>query len=370
MGLVLEVGAHFAFCVPVSSRHNDRPNFGGGRYNTSISSPTSAPSVYAAANFSMSGIGISHMSENSSAACYSGEHHSSARGGLRSRAPTSPSGGVDLTTLMQLMVVQRMRCTDNDANASGPSDSPECTLAEARQMKEAECYVRARESKWMPGEGEDFLLQGTARSLSGGGSITLSTERFLVPEALFHADEAFLEIISAASAAAAASEVTKVPAPVAAPAQWSCVACTLINSPARRTCEICGTVAPDMHIAALTAAIALTQPQKPKVAKQFRSLVELVEIALSRVNLPAREVAPVLYCIGGGLAFRDLSRRLQHDINYTDRKRVSSVVFVGKHAAWSSAAKAGVGSTDDWISSIAWPSPAADQIVSRMRRKM
>jgi len=113
------------------------------------------------------------------------------------------------------------------------------------------------------------------------------------------------------------------------------------------------------------------QPQKPKVAKQqFRSLVELVEIALARVNLPERDEVPVLYCIGGGLAFRDLSRRLQHDINCTDRKRISTVICVGKHAAWAGAAKAGVGSKDDWISNAAWPSSAAVQTISRMRRKV
>ena len=248
-------------------------------------------------------------------------------------------------------------------------------------MKEVECYVRARESKWMPAEGEDFLLQGTAHTLSGGGSVTLATERFLVPEALLHADEAFLRILSPSPSlelpvATNASEIQK---NVSDPAEWSCVACTLNNSPARRTCEICGTAAPGAHIASLAAVANRTsqtgsanrgQVQQPKVAKQFRSLLELVEIALSRVNLPDRDKAPVLYCIGGGLAFRDLPRRLQHDINCTDRKRVSSVVFVGKHAAWAGAAKAGVGSKDDWISNAAWPSPAAMLIMSRMRRKV
>ena len=86
--------------------------------------------------------------------------------------------------------------------------------------------------------------------------------------------------------------------------------------------------------------------------------------------MPECDDAPVLFCMGGGLAFQDLSRRLQHDINRANRKRVSSVVFVGEHASWVAAARAGLGNEADWIPNASWPSPEASQIVARMRRKL
>ena len=95
MGLVLEVGARFAFCVPVSTlrRHN----------NSSQSMPTTSSPVYTASNFTMAGIGLNHMAGNRSAA-YSGEHLSTGRSERLSLMPTSPSGGLDLTALMQSMI--------------------------------------------------------------------------------------------------------------------------------------------------------------------------------------------------------------------------------------------------------------------------
>ena len=172
MGLVLEVGARFAFCVPVSTlrKHN----------NSSQSMPTTSSPVYTASNFTMAGIGLNHMAGNRSAA-YSGEHLSTGRSERLSLMPTSPSGGLDLTALMQSMISKH---------------NHEATMEEARRIKEAECYVRARVSQWMPAEENNFLLQGKAHCLSGGGSVTLTTERFLVPEALFHADETLLGIMA------------------------------------------------------------------------------------------------------------------------------------------------------------------------------
>ena len=113
---------------------------------------------------------------------------------------------------------------------------------------------------------------------------------------------------------------------------------TLINTPERRACEVCGTAAPAAHIASIDSfrnfrgqnSTKQDPPlSKSNMAKQFRSVVELVEMALSRVNVPECDDAPVLFCMGGGLAFQDLSRRLHHDINRANRKRVSSVVLRG-----------------------------------------
>ena len=72
------------------------------------------------------GIGLNHMAGNRSAA-YSGEHLSTGRSERLSLMPTSPSGGLDLTALMQSMISKH---------------NHEATMEEARRIKEAECYVR------------------------------------------------------------------------------------------------------------------------------------------------------------------------------------------------------------------------------------
>ena len=353
-GLVLEVGSKFSFCVPVFCRHKSNPH---ANSPSRASMSCTMPAQYSASHFNMVGIGLNNAS-------YRGEHLRG--GGRKGMVPVSISGGADLTAFMHQMISQHQ----NSAMA--------CSFDEARQIKEAECYVRARESKWMPAQGEDFLLQGKSRNLISGGSVTLSIERFRVPEALFNPSETFIKILSSNTKSESNVDTD---VQIQLPSEWSCTACTLINASESRICTICGTIAPDSHISLLNAAAAATREtiitrqyftgaeHQSTRANKFHSLPELVEIALSKITISKTDSPPNLYCIGGGLAFRDLTRRLLRDINGTSHKRISTVNFVGNHAAWVGAATAGFGNPSDWISNEAWPLPAALQVVSRMQRK-
>ena len=139
-GIVYECGQRMSYCTPVQ-RHGNGTT-------------------------SMHGIGRGNGSG------YGGDGHLARRGkGLE--FPTSTLCGLDLTLYMQ----SQLLCTQNVS----------VTLNEARQLKEKECYCRARKSKWMPTGSNSFLLQGEAQIIpSSGKEIVLTTERFAIPEVLLN----------------------------------------------------------------------------------------------------------------------------------------------------------------------------------------
>ena len=401
-GLVLESGASLSFCVPVSVKRGRPAAAALARWSASFGANVnhddnlitddgdndsggggddgrrpSALSGYSTACFSMSGIGGGGIGFG-----YAGEHLR-RRGGFKSQLPVSTSGGRDLDALMQQMVLQHHGAV--------------CTLAEARHLKEEECYVRARSSKWMPAKEDGFLLQGTPHQLACGKQIVLSSERFSVPEALLSPASVLPEsrrrqqqqeqqhdhTSTSNTAATTNSSSNGGDGGVFSSANWSCTACTLINEMCSRACIVCGTAMPAAVVAALAEARDATRAAKAATAAAVRAtraasaddsesnaligLVELVELALLHVKGMDGELGPSLFLVGGSVSFRDLPRRLHRELK---NKGVADVTFCGEHGAWEAAAAAGWGEREDWVCREAWPSPAASAIIQRSRRRV
>jgi len=312
--IVLEVGERISYCVPVSRRWSSG---GTGKVTTETKNNTSRTSgrsgrstttqLYNSATFTMSGIG------SGIGGGYGGEHLTLSMkrtGHTTLNVPATCMGGNDLTLLMQSELLM--------------TQGVSCTIQEARQLKETQCYCRARKSKWMPNKHNSFMLQGeTIVMPSSGKKVVLTTERFTVPEALLSPDRVGGNGRSGGSG--------------------------------RRGGGHGGGGGVKRYSAFRSSE------------EEIKSIVELASMAMAHVRMPQGEDSGlILYTIGGGLSFRDLHRRLEKELKDMG---ISKCIGLGKWGSWQACSFSGEGVKEDWIVGDVG-SPASLKVLHRLKRKI
>jgi hypothetical protein len=200
------------------------------------------------------------------------------------------------------------------------------TLEEARHLKETRCYARARKSKWVPTEKESFLLQGESKVMpSSGKVVVLTTERYTIPEALLTP---------------------------------RCISNIDLNRSSSGSSSYCN------NNSSCERGGGKNERRRKLVnrsTEEIKSIVELASMAMEHVRIPHRDI--VLYTLGGGMAFRDLNRRLEKDLKSIG---VTKVTSLGKFGAWKCCSSSGEGCFDDWILDI----NNVSKTLQRMKRKV
>jgi len=283
-GVVVDVGEKMSYCVPVHRRVSVEKNISlrnnlNACYSSSRMSMSTVGSGNSAASHHSNAFGTrlggsksgsffsSSLSSSSSSSSFSSSSSSS------NSSPVSTLCGMDLTLHMQSELLMRQGIS--------------VTLQEARQLKETECYVRARKSKWMPKGNEEFFLQGVSQIMpSSGQAVMLSVERFQVPEVLL--------------------------------------------SPERIGKQESMSVVEMVEMVLLRVRAAQRAVHNVGGGKQQQQ---------------RGEESMVVYMLGSTLSFRDMSRRLERELKEKD---VRKVIHLGVHAAWCGAASVGSGEERDW----------------------